>query len=250
MSGKMLKRVRALLNKAESTEFGPEGESLREAAERLMATYGIEQAMLAASGEVDDELTTMIINFDDPFSTEKCCLLGGIATALRCRAIGHRPADKYGYTVRGSKTRTDATVVGHASDLEQVELLYTSLLLQASGQVAKISSGMNGRRGAARTRLLRASFLLGFANRVSERLTEIHRQATQEVDMGSLLPVLADRRSKVDAMVNELFSKITTGRGRTIAPQAYKGGVQAANAADVNQSRFNAGRQQALPQGG
>lgn len=243
MDENVLRRVLGLLDKADSTEFEAEAEALRERAERLILTYGIERAMLAAKGEVTDEVTTIEIKFEDPFSNQKADLLHFIADALNCKAIGHRPVDSRGRTVRGSKKMAKAVVVGYASDLEQVELLYTSLLLQSARKVALVQ-GLS----AGDTRSLRSSFLYGFSVRAGERLTELYRRTTREVGGTGAALVLVDREAKVDAAVRQLAPRMSTSR-RRYYPDPYEAGVAAANSADMGQSRFGGGARKELAAG-
>ena len=61
------------------------------------------------------------------------------------------------------------TVVAHADDLDAIDMLFTSLLVQATR--AMLAKGPHEDRfGRSRTRSFRQSFLVAFAGRIHERL--------------------------------------------------------------------------------
>ena len=110
-----LAKVRALLAKAESTTFPAEAEALSAKAQELMTRYRIDGVQLA--GEGDPGPSGRRVWIDQPYIGPKVALLRAVARANSCRAI---------------EIGSDGCVhlVGHARDLEAVELLFTSLLLQ------------------------------------------------------------------------------------------------------------------------
>src|SRR5437660_12538465 len=117
----LLDRVRKLLAKAEAEGVTPpEAEALTAKAAELMARYGIDRAMLAATRPETDQPGSRIIDIANPWAQVRAHLLAGLAGALRCQCILLRP--------KGSGARVH--VFGYASDLERTDILYTSLLLQ------------------------------------------------------------------------------------------------------------------------
>src|SRR4051812_24011609 len=89
---KILNRVRGLLDKAASTrdEFPAEAKALEDKAMELMAAYGIEQAILEATGQkVADGIGKLTINLTDPYSFEKSILVHRIAESamFNCRTV-------------------------------------------------------------------------------------------------------------------------------------------------------------------
>jgi hypothetical protein len=102
------------------------------------------------------------------------------------------------------------TVVAHPHDLDAIDMLFTSLLVQATR--AMLAKGrQDDRFGRSRTRSFRQSFLVAFAGRIHERLvaaaTAAQREAATEHG-GMLLPVLAARADAVDEKVAELFPRL------------------------------------------
>lgn len=238
MDEKVLNRVRRLLAKAESTEFPDEATSLRKKAESLIITYGLEKALSTPVAQ-QGEITTIRINFQDPFSDRKAYLLHRVSDAFGCKSISFCP--------KGGRRRTYAKVVGYPGDLEQVELIYTSLLLQSARELAALPV-VHQRY----VRSERSGFLFGFAERAGERLEALYAKATEEAEdnaPGAAL-VLVDRKDAVDSAYAELFPNSKTGRTTTSSPNGYYAGRKSANNADLGQSRFGAGRQKALSAGG
>jgi capsid protein len=192
--------VRALLAKAESTEFPDEAEALSAKAQELMSRYSLQQAMtehhrgraVAAAGRR--------LWMDAPYAGAKALLVQVVATANRCRAVW---SEKLGFI----------TVVGADTDLDMVELLSTSLLVQANR--AMLGAGRHiTRAGTSRTRSFRQSFLLAYASRIGERLDTASAVATAEVAgevarSGRLLPVLAARSRAADELTDRLFPTMT-----------------------------------------
>lgn len=129
---KMLERVRALLAKADSTNFAEEADAFRQKADQLMTDYAIEQWMVeeaqdAISGRPVPERRDY--NFDwygrSPFKDQLWALM--LATARHCRCV-----------IVGRKVSwSDATipVLGLASDLAWFDLLFTNLMLAMGRQV-------------------------------------------------------------------------------------------------------------------
>jgi hypothetical protein len=141
---------------------------------------------------------------DTPYAGAKALLVQVVATANRCRAVW---SEKLGFV----------TVVGAEADLDMVELLSTSLLVQANR--AMLGAGRHiTRAGTSRTRSFRQSFLLAYAGRIGERLDTANAAATAEVAAevggegacrGGLLPVLAARSRAADELTDRLFPTMT-----------------------------------------
>jgi hypothetical protein len=197
---RILARVRALLAKAESTNYPAEAETFTAGAQALMARHSIDHAMLTATGEApSDEPTGRRIGIDNPYEAPKATLLDAVASANRCRAVWAR---EFGF----------ATVVGYPTDLDTVEVLFTSLLVQATTAMTREGS-RTYRGGGSRTRSFRQSFLLSYAHRIRERLTETTRHETEtaatEHGRDRLLPVLASRDEEVQRTTTAMFPHLT-----------------------------------------
>jgi hypothetical protein len=248
MDQKLLNRVRALLAKAESTDFPAEAETYTERAHALMAQHGIEQAQLADAGKINDEIISMRIDMTGTYTAEKTRLLVQIALACRSRTVRYGPP--------GSSAVAYCVVVGHKSDLERIEVTYTSLLLQAAGQIKHQRPPLDiyGDLTSSVT-VYRRSWFNGFAYAVGARLEAIEARAAaqdkaQQATTTSGEPgtrstelVLLDRKTKVDAAYNELFGDLPKVKSRNqINPDAYYSGQAAGRRADLGQTRVTASR--------
>jgi hypothetical protein len=199
---RMLGKIRALLAKAESTEFEEEAEALSTRAQELMARYSIDHALLAVEAGSKDKPLARRIPVDSPYEEPKAHLLNVVAEANRCRAA---------YTQQLGLM----TVFGFLADLDAVELLFTSLLVQANTALVRAGS-RSDRHGRSRTRSFRQSFLIAYAIRIGERLTEAsgaaERSVAEESPGRNLLPVLAARDREVTEAFEATFTQLTRGR--------------------------------------
>lgn len=187
---KALSRVRGLLAKAEATKFPEEAEALSAKAQELMSRYSLHHAIRDHEQGRAAEATARRIWIDSPYVIAKATLVQSVATANRCRMVC---TEKLGFVA----------VIGAECDLELVELLSTSLLVQANR--AMLAAGRTSSDGRSRTRSFRQSFLLSYAERIGERLTTTSTTVATEVDRGTLLPVLAARSQATDDLTNRLF---------------------------------------------
>ena len=230
MEEKILDRVRKLLAQAENTTYPGEAETFTAKAVALMAEHGIEQAHLAAAGRAQDEIGSWRVDISAPYAIDKATLLTSIAQAFRCEVIGHW----FGRTMEA------ATVFGFASDRERVELLYTSLLLQATTQVVRQYPEDPGESVAA----YRRSWLTGFAAAVGYRLQLAEQRAATESQAASggvsTALVLRDRRTAV----REAFAELGVPDGPAIrrSGTGYTDGAVAGQRADLGNGRVGGGK--------
>jgi hypothetical protein len=214
---RMLTRIRALLAKAEATGYPEEAEALSAKAQELMARHSVDEALLAAQAPDPDAPAACRIGVEPPYEQAKAVLLDAVATANHCRAVWNEPL---GFS----------TVVGFEGDLEAVELLYASLLVQATSAMTRAEAAQRA-GGRKRTKTFRQSFLAAYAHRVGTRLAAAAE--TQVSD--DLLPVLASREVAVTAATDRLFPETTTSRLRGVSDEA--GWTEGARAADQAQVR-------------
>ncbi|MDQ0788359.1 DUF2786 domain-containing protein [Streptomyces sp. B3I8] len=229
-----LARIRALLAKAEATGYPEEAEALSAKAQELMARHSIDEAVLAAGGGTvraggADAPGACRIGVDPPYETAKAVLLDAVAAANRCRAVWH---EEFGFS----------TVVGFEADLEVVELLHTSLLVQATAAMTAAEAAQRA-GGRKRTKTFRQSFLAAYAHRMGDRLAATAREQTAEAagEGGrerDLLPVLAARDVAVTEHLERLFPKTVTTRLRGVSDEAgWHQGTAAADRARVERHR-------------
>jgi hypothetical protein len=191
---RILERVRALLAKAESTDFADEADAFTSKAQELMARHSIEEAMVgAAVSGVGGGPDGVAITVPDPYAASKFQLLNQVARANRCQAVYDSLAKV-------------ATVVGYAPDRAATEALYTSLLVQGSSELRREGSVVDA-GGVNRTRSFRNAFWAGFAFRIGQRLADATHRAEADIvsERGNaVLPVLARRADDVDVAVPRL----------------------------------------------
>ncbi len=214
----ILERVRALLAKAESTEHESEAMAFTAKAQQLMTKHAIEQAMVDEAGAAENSPGMIRIPLDPPYADAKALLLQTIAENTRCRAL---------FLAELGLSR----VIGYSDDLEAVELLFTSLLVQAQRALAEASA--TAPAGArTRSQAFRSAFLLGFTGRIGERLEEVRRVAYAGSDAQGFLPVLRSRDARIDEFMADRFTRTTSERVRGGYDSAgYASGRMAGDAA-------------------
>ena len=85
---RVLGRIRALLAKAEATEFAQEAEALSARAQQLMAKYSIDHALLTARDGHQETPGGRRLPVDPPYEAPKVTLLQTVAQANRCARSG------------------------------------------------------------------------------------------------------------------------------------------------------------------
>jgi len=215
-----LERVRALLAKAEATTFPAEAEAYTAKAQELISRHSLDEAMLAGEGGTVVPYARRI-GVDHPYESEKASLLTSVARANRCHVVW---SPEFGF----------ATVFGFDADIDAVDLLHTSLLVQAHRAMARTEP--RGKAGRARLKSFRQSFLVGYAVRIGERLAEASRAALDQAgDPAALLPVLASRDVQVRQARDRSFPSTTRGRGFRVASlEGWESGREAADAAKLH----------------
>ena len=160
-----------------------------------MAKHSIEHALFAAQSGNRDKPAGRRLPVDNPYESPKATLLHAVAQANRCRSVWQ-------------KALGISTAIGFPSDLDAVELLFTSLLVQANTAVL---------REGTKTGCLRTVTDPHVPSVVPSGLRAPHRGAAvasdrpreqQAVATSSgqdLLPVLNVRHQAVDDAVDDMF---------------------------------------------
>jgi uncharacterized protein DUF2786 len=211
---RVLDRVRALLAKAESTDFPAEAEAYSAKAQELIARHSIAEA-LTSRDRTEVVPFARRIGVDHPYESEKASLLDAVARANHCHTVW---SPELGFS----------TVFGFDADIDGVELLYTSLLVQANRAMARDEPA----KGKARVKAFRRSFLIAYAVRIGERMRQTIRQ---EIDRHSdLLPVLRSRDLQVQEAVQKIFPNTVRSRGsRVHSLEGWESGRAAADEAHL-----------------
>ena len=230
-----LDKARKLLAQAEGAATGQEADAYSAKAAEWIARHGIDAALLAASGAKPDTIDGRRITITDPYSSGKAELLGWVASPLRCRTIEHRR--------RGGGVRA-CTVLGYTADLQRAELLYTSLLLQATTRLLRVRPpAYSGESVAA----YRRSWLHGYNRAVYARLSAAEKKAEQDATATgqsgatgcSTALVLLDRTAHVQRAVEEAFPHLGKARTRTLTGSGVWSGYHAGQQADLGTPRLH-----------
>ncbi len=227
---RMLTRIRALLAKAESTDFPEESEALMAKAQELLARHALDAALLDEPERVGAP-SVRRIHLDDPYASAKATIIATVARANRSHVVYDS-----GYLW--------LTAFGFEADLDALELLGTSLLVQATAAMARQGSRRDA-AGRSRTRSFRHAFLLGFAQRIGQRLDEAERSqvgAATSADRASALPVLAAREDAVEEAVSRAFPRLSRGRTQASNAAGWSAGHVAGGMADLTGGRQQVGR--------
>ena len=163
------------------------------------------------------ELLTLArrIGVDHPYESEKAGLLDAVSRANHCHTVW---SPELGFS----------TVFGFDADIDAVELLYTSLLVQANRAMVRDEPG----KGKARIKAFRRSFLIAYAMRIGERLGRATRhEIARHTD---LLPVLRSRDVRVREAMNRAFPRTVKSRGSRIdSLEGWESGRAAADEAKL-----------------
>ena len=168
-----LSTIRALLAKAEATEYPDEAEAFFNKASELISRWAIDEAMLwadadAAGREQPDELQLLL---HAPYLPQKAVLVGAVATAHGCRAVRIVSPPGTGKEI--------ISIVGFPTELRWVDTLVTSLLVQlTSAMLSRCPAGLTPSASAS----WRRSFIVGFAEEVGRRLEADRAAAAAERD--------------------------------------------------------------------
>jgi Protein of unknown function (DUF2786) len=235
---KLLGRVRKLLAKAEDESVTPpEAEALTAKAAELMAKYGIDQALLDATRKPEDNKpSNRKLGVPNPWGRVKSHLLCGIASAMGCQAI----------LLTRNTGQTVVHLFGFQSDIERVDVMYTSLLLQMNHGLVRAVVPTWSRS----PRAWRRSWMLGFTSaaiaKVRQAENAARKEAEQEATTGtSTALVLADRSLQVKAAVSAEYPHTHTARV-TYSGTGYRDGYAKGQQANIGGTGVGRGARGAL----
>lgn len=218
---KTLERVRKLLAKAEHPATPPaEAEVFSSKASALMARYAIDHAVLEASSHARSDPQARQVQVEPPYAMPRAVLLDRVARAHRVRVVIGPEAP------RGARV---CTLVGFPVDLDVVEVLFTSLLLQASTAMLMASEGH------PRQKAFRRAFLIGYAEAIGARLAAATAQTDVEAEVSApgTSMVLADRRAQVDSEFERRYPHLRRMRMSVSSGSGVTAGRAAGARADL-----------------
>jgi hypothetical protein len=227
----LIARVRKLMDKAAATSNVHEADAFSRKAAELVARHRIDPEALAHVR--DDDLGVREIALGrGAYVRGRLALLMAVAENHDARVV-----------FAATPTGTIAYVAGHRSDLDVVEVMYTSLHAQAASRMSA-----ERRATAAATQRFRRSFLFGYADRVGTSFDEARRTAEATsptpvgVDASGMSLERLARGRRVDEFVEQRFGRVRAARGAAGAEaRGWSAGRVAAEQSDLGHQRL-AGR--------
>lgn len=226
MSDKIARQIVALLNKAESTPSEHERDALLEKATELRLKYVIEDADLRAHSQDKPKenivVKQMLAEKHAAFIKAKRELLTGLAQLNNCKIV-----------LVGNREYME--IMGFESDVNYVQFLYASLLLQMERAMARDESE---RPAYESLRTWRTSYAHAWERRVIMRLAEFKQRSESKAEAstpGTAL-VLQDRNKEVAERVTERYPRLRQGYKNTSTHSAdgYTRGDAAGRQASLN----------------
>ncbi|MCC6433628.1 MAG: DUF2786 domain-containing protein [Acidimicrobiales bacterium] len=222
---KLLGTIRGLLAKAESTPYPAEADAFTVKAQELMSRHAIDAALLERhTGRVaTGEVRVRRLCIDAPYGDEKADLLATVAWLNEVRVAWQGEVGL-------------ATIVGFPDDLDAVELLFTSLLVQATRALNSEENATPQRRAPS----FRRAFLLAYADRIGRRLAVTRdeaRAAATAAHGAALVPLEDRRREAVRVAMDALFPGSEPTRARLVDASGWAAGRGAADAARLGAHR-------------
>lgn len=224
-----LAKARALLAKAEATQFEAEANTYNARAMEILVKYGIDVAEAYAEDNGSDTVINLYIDIAMPYAKEKIGLLDAVAKLM---------ASKLVLITKRAPHRVH--LFGFESDIERVQMMYTSLLIQAF-RLLDEEIRLNGippydRRGA-----YQRAWLAGYTSRVYRRLKAILDRANNAVVSTGTDLVLRDRALAVKEQFEQAHPSVKV-KTRTLRGSGYHDGFAAGARADLGQTRVGTER--------
>lgn len=246
-------KIRKLLAVAEDPATTEEAaETYRQKAYALMTQFEIEEATLRRDERLATEKVIRLdwkdVDLGKTYAYEFSYLVANVAKAHGMHGyIGKSYYNLDGSVVRGA-ARSYPVVVGFESDVERLKMLVQSLITQCNTALAKHMKAWVAEQywrtpSASDKYNQRRSFIVGYGERLEDRIAEARRATVQEAEVsapGTAL-VLVSKSEQVDSWVNENMT-FGTGRSKRYGHDGTAAGRRAANSADLGQQRFGAGR--------
>lgn len=236
----LVRRVRKLLAKAESTTNPNEAEVFSAKAAALIAAHRLDPDHVRDSLDRGTVGLRRVPLGRGAYVRARLALLMAVAHSHDCEVVFETGADG-----------TIALVAGFETDLVITAMLYESLHVQAASQMAATRLAT-----PAATQRWRRSFLFGYARRIGEMLQSSRAHAAAPAPAptdhpptlfdaaGSpATPDVLARAARVQAFAKEAFGPVRAARAvRPATAKGWGAGHRAAGSADIGRSRFGSRR--------
>jgi len=236
---KRLEKVRKLLALAESpAATAQEAETFTAKAAELIAEYGIDEALLAATAPDENGIEKRVMVLHAPYARDKATLAYAVATALGVQGVVSPGRDAQGRKI------DELHLFGQKGDMTRVDVLVTSLMMQAARDVNRAIIPPWEDKAA-----YRRSWWSGFTKTISTRLREAEAAARYSNESRfasagtSSALVVRNRDRDVSAAVRDEFPRTQT-RGRKLSGSGTGAGSAAGRKANLGGTAVNGGRRQ------
>ena len=221
----VIRKVEALLKRANGTEFPEEAKSCQQKAQELMTKYQVEENSLFGAKR-DEKIISKTITIDAPYVIDKSCLLGSIARENFCRVL------------RGSGY---AVIYGYESDIELSLVMYRMLLTDMIRQMIYEIDKAREINPDIRTVSWKKSFFAGYAQTIGQRLKESKKNQVSSVAQATGNDQFALVLKSKEVTIADWWNTVgkRSGGTRTLTNSSgFYTGKSSANKADLGQTRI------------
>lgn len=231
----MTAKIKALLTKAESSEFQEEADAFFEKAAELMSKHAISQAELDSH---NPEYKPIIVKRRfvvlAPYSIDRMHLISQVSQALGGYAYYYKQARDGTKTATRSKDHnTYAVLIGTESDLEMIEAMLESLNRQMD-VFRGLAEKQEYFEGMGHKKVWNATFIRAYAFRIGARLAQAYA-APEAEQTGSVALVLRDKKLMLKEELNKIGIK-SAASNRQFSSKGWSAGQRAAESTIINQS--------------
>lgn len=234
----IVERINKLLAKAERTDNPEEAEAFFSKAAALQSKHAIDEIMLnAAAGNKRDDIITKVYPLTGSYAKAHILIINSLSKPLNCKVV----------QVSHGGGKISAKAHGFRSDIERLDTLFTSVLIQAARQLKPWArDNTHNWMTAAEKYQRRKSFLIGFGEGAARKLKESMVTAEAEATEPGVGLVLVSRRDQVEESYRETFGRLGHARSTKTDYAAVGHGQRAGARADIGSSRVGSGNSGAL----
>lgn len=234
---KLTERVAKLLRQAEDVAGTPEEAAFQARAFEIMAKYGLEMSFIQAAREgLDvsdmprDAVEWVVVLGGGTYIGAQAQILMSMARALHCRSCY---MTTQGWVNSDGKPGAKVWIYGMQHHIDRLQILWDLLRPQALRQVKTVKPGYYS---DASTKVFRRSWLSGFANAVSSRITEQEDKAIESAGGGALVLYRSDTKAAKDALALAHPRLSNRQTKRQFSRDGYQAGQRAGRSASFNRA--------------